>query len=153
MPTSEDERQRKAYAYQELVKRKKPRVPGFAHFIKAFFVGGIICVVGQIILNLFVRGGLPLNLAQSATLAVMIFLGALFTGLGLYDRLGEFAGAGAAVPITGFSNTIVSAAMDFKREGYVLGMGAKMFVIAGPVIVFGIITAVIVGVVRLLFRL
>ncbi|HHV62184.1 MAG TPA: stage V sporulation protein AC [Firmicutes bacterium] len=145
-----DEEQRKKDAYQRLVARKKPKPRGFRNFVVAFIVGGLICVVGQVVLSIFIARGMSQDQAAAPTLAVMIFIGALATGLGIYDYLGEFAGAGAAVPITGFSNTIVAAAMDFKREGYVLGMGAKMFLIAGPVLVFGIITAIFVGAIHLL---
>lgn len=134
--------------YQKLVKQKRPRVPVVRNFIVAFVVGGLICVVGQFIMNYFIRQGLSQQEAVAPTLAAMIFLGALFTGLRIYDELGEFAGAGAAVPITGFSNTVVSAAMDFKREGFVLGMGSKMFLIAGPVLVFGILTGFAVALIK-----
>ncbi|NPV52302.1 MAG: stage V sporulation protein AC [Firmicutes bacterium] len=150
MASKQDEEQRKKAAYQKLVAQKKPKPRSLRNFVVAFTVGGLICLVGQVILSLFISRGMSQDQASAPTLAVMIFLGALATGLGIYDNLGEFAGAGAAVPITGFSNTIVAAAMDFKREGYVLGMGAKMFLIAGPVIVFGIITAIIVGAVRMI---
>lgn len=134
--------------YEKLVQRTKPKPPIGRNLLAAFFVGGFICLVGQVFLNLFLSRGMSLREAGAPTLAVMIFLGALLTGLGVYDELGEFAGAGAAVPITGFSNTIVAAAMDFKREGFVLGMAAKMFIIAGPVIVFGIVAGFFVALVR-----
>jgi stage V sporulation protein AC len=116
----------------------------------AFVVGGLICVIGQIIQNLFINvSGLSKPDATAATSAVMIFLGSLFTGLGVYDELGKRAGAGSIVPITGFANSIVASAMEFKREGYVFGVGAKMFTIAGPVIVYGTITAFVVGLLHL----
>lgn len=150
MPLDEAELGRRQARYQEIVKQNKPRPQILRNFFLAFLVGGAICVIGQAVLEFFTTRGLTVDEAAAPTLAVMIFLGALATGLGVYDDLGELAGAGAAVPITGFSNTIVAAAMDFKREGYVLGMGAKMFIIAGPVLVFGIVSAVLVGIVRML---
>ncbi len=134
--------------YQKLVKQKRPRVPVVRNFIASFMVGGLICVIGQIVMNYFMEGGFSQKEAIAPTLASMIFIGALLTGLRIYDEIGEFAGAGAAVPITGFSNTVVSAAMDFKREGFVLGMGSKMFLIAGPVLVFGILTGFVVAIIK-----
>ncbi len=117
----------------------------------AFVVGGMICLIGQIIQNFFInQSGFSKPDAAASTSAVMIFLGAFFTGLGVYDELGKLAGAGSIVPITGFANSIVAPAMEFKREGYVFGVGAKMFTIAGPVIVYGTITAFVVGLLHLL---
>ncbi|NPV78974.1 MAG: stage V sporulation protein AC [Firmicutes bacterium] len=150
MPLDQAERARQAAKYQEIMKKHKPRPPTLQNFVVAFIVGGAICVIGQAVLDFFTARGLAVDEASGPTLAVMIFLGALATGIGIYDELGEFSGAGAAVPITGFSNTIVAAAMDFKREGYVLGMGAKMFIVAGPVLVFGILAAVAVGMIHML---
>jgi stage V sporulation protein AC len=134
--------------YQKLVKSKSPRIPFLRNFIRAYMVGGGICVIGQIIMNYFMSHGLSQQEAVAPTLASMIFLGALFTGLKVYDELGEFAGAGAAVPITGFSNTVVSAAMDFRREGLILGLGSKMFIIAGPVLVYGILAGFVVALIK-----
>lgn len=113
----------------------------------AFIVGGLICVVGQIVLNLFIANKFSTEDATGLTATVMVAIGALLTGLGWYDVLGKFAGAGSAVPITGFANSIVSPALEFKREGFVLGVGARMFAVAGPVLVYGILTSVLVGVV------
>ena len=123
----------------------KPKPPLLKNILWAFVVGGLICVIGQAIQNWMMDLGLVKKDAVAATSAVMIFFGAFFTGLGVYDELGRRAGAGSIVPITGFANSIVAPAMEFKREGYVFGVGAKMFVIAGPVIVYGTVTAVIVG--------
>lgn len=152
---SEAERQLKNRQkhYQKLVEHNRPRPPILRNLVVAFVVGGLISVVGQFVLNFIMTRGLTEDQAVGPTLAVMIFLGAFTTSIGIYDALGEFAGAGAAVPITGFSNTIVSAAMDFKREGYVLGLGAKMFIIAGPVLVYGILTGVVIGTVGMIARL
>ena len=117
-----------------------------------FSLGASYCVIGQLVLN-FGKDILQLDKegASAFVAIVMIFLGAFFTGLGIYDVLGRFAGAGSIVPITGFANSIVSPAMDYKREGFILGVGAKLFSIAGPVLVYGISSAVIVGVIYWIF--
>lgn len=109
-------------------------------------------MIGQIIINLFRLGGLTFPEASAATSAVLIFLGALLTGLGVYDDIARFAGAGSIVPITGFANSIVAPALEFKREGYVLGVGARLFQIAGPVLVYGIVTSIIVGLIFFLLH-
>ena len=113
----------------------------------AFAIGGGICVLGEALLNLYGMLGLSQDDAGALTSMSLIFLSALFTGLKLYDRIAQHAGAGTLVPITGFANSVVSPALDFKSEGYVLGLGAKMFVIAGPGIVSGISTSIIYGVI------
>lgn len=131
--------------YQAKFDQVKPKPPLIKNLVWAFVVGGLICTLGQVIQNYFIDFGLSKKEALGPTSAVMIFLGAFFTGLGVYDELGKRAGAGSIVPITGFANSIVAPAMEFKREGYVFGVGAKMFQIAGPVIVYGTLTAVGVG--------
>jgi stage V sporulation protein AC len=136
------EKKRKQEAYQQLVAKRKPKPPYLRHFLVAFLVGGSLCALGQFILNIFMRRGMDMNAASAPTLAVMILFGIVLTALGVYDEIAEFAGAGAAVPITGFANTVAACAMDFKREGWVLGMGSKMFVIAGPVLVYGVLSGV-----------
>ena len=113
----------------------------------AFVIGGGICVLGEALLNLYGMLGLSQDDAGALTSMSLIFLSALFTRLKLYDRIAQHAGAGTLVPITGFANSVVSPALDFKSEGYVLGLGAKMFVIAGPVIVYGISASIIYGVI------
>ena len=133
--------------YQKYVQKKSPNSPIIKNVIMAFIIGGLICVVGQIISNYFKSRGLSTEDVAGATAISMIFLGALLTGLDIYDALAKYAGAGTIVPITGFANAIVSPAMEFKSEGYVLGMGAKMFVIAGPVLVYGITASVVVGII------
>lgn len=140
--------------YKKRVERLNPKPPLVKNCCWAFVVGGFICVLGQFIQNSFMDGaGLSRSNATAATSAVMVFLGAFLTGLGIYDELGKRAGAGSIVPITGFANSIVASAMEFKREGFVFGVGAKMFTIAGPVIVYGTITAFIVGLLHWLMRL
>lgn len=138
--------------YQQIMKQKQPKPPFIRNVIVAFIVGGLICVLGQALNMFFVTVGFKPEEAGSPTAATLIFIAAVLTGLGVYDVLGQFAGAGAAVPVTGFANSVVSAALEFKREGLVLGVGAKMFSLAGPVIVYGAVTAFFVGIVRAILR-
>jgi len=133
--------------YKALTQQFTPKPTIVKNVILAFVVGGIICAIGQVIVNLYVSLGLVRPDASIAATATMIFLGALLTGLGIYDEVGKFGGAGSIVPVTGFANSIVSPAMEFKREGYVLGVGAKLFTVAGPVLVYGITTSIVVGIV------
>ena len=130
--------------YKEVVKKNKP-TPNKSHLFMSFIVGGIICMIGQFINNFFSRRGFSMLEAANMTSIVMVFLGSLLTGLGLYDNIGKKAGAGSIVPITGFANSIVSSAMEFQKEGYIFGMAANMFKIAGPVIVFGVTSSSVVG--------
>ncbi len=134
--------------YSEYVKSVSPNSKLFSNIIKAFVVGGIICVIGQIIINLLKARGLDTETVSSITSIIMIFLGSFLTAINIYDEIGRFAGAGSIVPITGFANSVVSPAMEFKTEGYIMGMGAKMFVIAGPVIVFGLCSSIIAGIIH-----
>lgn len=131
-----------------MVRRHTPRSEKPLSLLKAFFVGGLICVIGQALRDVAVYS-LELDFEKASMFASfwLIFLSALLTGLGVYDKIGKFAGAGSIVPITGFANSIVSPAMEFKREGFVMGVGAKMFVVAGPVLVYGITASVLVGVI------
>lgn len=136
--------------YSRLVARKGPKPPYLRNVLWAFFVGGAICAVGQFFLGLFLARGLPLKEAAVPASSIMIGLGASLTGLGVYDEIGKRAGMGAALPITGFANSIVSPAMEYRREGLILGVGARLFTIAGPVIVYAIAAALIMAVVRML---
>jgi len=131
--------------YNRYVQAMAEKSPMLKNMAFAFVIGGAICTIGQLILNGWSAAGLDETDAATATSVSMIFLGALFTGLGLYCRLAKYAGAGTLVPITGFSNAVVSPAIEFKSEGFVTGMAAKMFVIAGPVIVYGVSSSVIYG--------
>lgn len=133
--------------YQAYVKRMQKKSPLGKDMALAFVIGGLICVVGQAIGDGFRGAGLNTEDAGTATSVSLVFLSALLTGLGLYHRLARFGGAGTLVPITGFANAVVSPALDFKAEGFVTGMAAKMFVIAGPVIVYGTLASVVYGVV------
>ncbi|AOR24904.2 stage V sporulation protein AC [Clostridium taeniosporum] len=133
--------------YEKMAKQVEPKPKIFQDCAKAFFVGGIICCVGQFINNYVSTLGLPEDQVKTIVSIAMIFLGALLTGVGIYDKIAQFGGAGTVVPITGFSNAIVSPAIEFKKEGFVFGVAAKMFTIAGPVLVYGIGTSVIIGIV------
>ena len=139
--------------YPEYVKKKTTNSPIVKDCIWAFLVGGAICTLGQLIYNCMLKFRVPSEDAKIWLPVIMIFLGAFFTGFGIYDKLGKHAGAGSIIPITGFSNSIVSSAMEFKKEGFILGVGAKMFTIAGPVLVYGITTSVLYGVVRYIIML
>ncbi|MBO8168253.1 MAG: stage V sporulation protein AC [Thermoanaerobacteraceae bacterium] len=138
--------------YQQMAQSVKPKQTWVKNAVAAFLVGGSITAFAQIIQNIFQSAGLAQKEAGTATLMIMVFLGAFFTGLGIYDNLGKFAGAGSIVPITGFANSIVSPALEFKREGFVYGVAAKMFTIAGPVLVYGFVTSVIIGLIAYFFQ-
>ncbi len=132
--------------YQQYIEKKSPNSPLWKNLILAFVVGGLICTVGQGISDVYEKVfGLNEESVRTATPITMVFLGALFTGLNLYHKLAKYAGAGTLVPITGFANAVVSPAIEFKREGFVLGVAAKMFTIAGPVLVYGINASIILG--------
>ena len=137
--------------YGAYLKKKAKPSPLWKDLTWAFLVGGLICTGGEALRKLYLSLGLEEEVASGGVSVTLIFLAALFTGLGLFDKLAKHAGAGTLVPITGFANSMVSAAMEFKTEGYILGLGAKMFSIAGPVIVYGISASVIYGI--LLFLL
>jgi stage V sporulation protein AC len=139
--------------YEKFIKDMMPKPKLLSNCIKAFIVGGLICDVGQFISNTLKGLKLDQDQVSAGTAIILVFLGAFLTGLGIYDKLGRFAGAGSIVPITGFSNSIVAPAMEFKREGFVFGVGTKMFIIAGPVLVYGISSSVIVGIIYFIFGL
>ncbi len=123
--------------YNEYVKQKTPDSKIFSNCLKAFVSGGIICVLGQVLIAVFGKCGFGEEDASTLTSITLIFLGALLTGLDIYPKIAKFAGAGTVVPITGFANSVVSPALEAKTEGMVLGVGAKIFTIAGPVILYG----------------
>ena len=134
--------------YLDYVARIAPKTKEKRSLFRAFWVGGTICLVGQFIrYTLELAFGLYGDELAGTTSVILIFIGALLTGLGVYDRIGKYAGGGSIVPITGFANSVVSPAMEFKSEGYIYGLAAKMFVIAGPIIVFGVASGVLVGVI------
>jgi stage V sporulation protein AC len=140
-----DQQQQQQQVYQQKVQQVSPKPTIVKNVIWAFVVGGLICVLGQFIQNYLIGAGMSKKDAAGPTAVILVFLSALFTGLGIFDDLAKRAGAGTAVPITGFANAVVAPAMEFKREGFVFGVGAKMFAIAGPVIVYGTLTAAVVG--------
>lgn len=140
-------------SYQQMVNKSKPKPRLLRNVITAYIIGGLLCVFGQLISIFFIRYfHFTPETASHPTTATLVILASLATGLGVYDELGRFAGAGSAVPVTGFANSIVSAAMEFKREGYILGVGSKMFTVAGPVIVYGVVSAFVIGVIHALLR-
>ena len=131
--------------YNALVKQKSPPSSLFKDICLSFLIGGLICTLGQFISEFLSTIGISKEDAPSITSSAMIFLGAFLTGIGLYDNIARIGKAGTLVPITGFANSIVSSAMEYKSEGLILGVGAKMFTIAGPVIVYGISASVVCG--------
>lgn len=133
--------------YQQYVKQKSKKSPIVKDTALAFVIGGLICVLGQLIQNGWSAAGLDEQDAGTATSCTLVFLSALLTGLNLYNKIARFGGAGTLVPITGFANSVVSPAIDFKSEGFITGMAAKMFTIAGPVIVFGTAASVVYGII------
>lgn len=141
-----------AQRYRETVKREAPKSKVLLQCIKAFCIGGLICLLGQGISDIYERLlHLSREHAATATSMTLVFLAALLTGFGVYDRIGSFAGAGTVVPITGFANSVVAPAMEFRAEGLVLGVGAKLFTLAGPVLVYGITASVVYGLIYWLF--
>ena len=131
--------------YGKLVKDMMPKSPIWKDCLNAFWIGGLICAIGQAILNAYLALGLPEKEAGTAMSMTLVLISALLTGFSMYDNIAKHAGAGTLVPITGFANAISSAAIEFKTEGFILGVGAKMFTIAGPVIVYGVAASVVYG--------
>lgn len=138
--------------YQNYVDQKSPNSPILKNCFNAFWVGGLICAIGQIIMEACKSRGLSTEISGTVVSILLIAVSAFLTGLNLFNKIGKFAGAGSLVPITGFANSIVAPAMEYKSEGYVMGVGGKMFTVAGPVLVFGISTSIIVGIVYLIFN-
>ena len=133
--------------YSELVKKASPPTKSYFTIPMAFLIGGLICTLGQTFINLYEYLGLDTEKASSLASITLVLISALLTGFGVYDKIAKHAGAGTLVPITGFANAVVSPAVEFKSEGFILGTGAKMFIIAGPVIVYGTVASVIYGVI------
>ena len=137
--------------YNNYVEAKAPKSPILKDCLHAFLVGGLICLIGQFIFEFCTFKGLDQTSASTIVSISLIGLSALLTALNIFNKIGKFAGAGSLVPITGFANSIVSPAIEYKSEGYVMGVGAKMFTVAGPVLVFGISTSIIVGIIACFF--
>jgi len=140
-------------AYNEMVKKASPPSKGYRNIPMAFIVGGAICALGHFFIELYGRMGLSEDVASPAGSITLVFLAILFTGLNVYDKLARWGGGGALVPITGFANAVAAPALEFKSEGYILGIGAKMFLIAGPVIVYGLTAGVAYGLILYVFNL
>ncbi|MBQ3009602.1 MAG: stage V sporulation protein AC [Oscillospiraceae bacterium] len=131
--------------YKQYIDSISPKSPWKRNMFRAFWVGGVICMIGQLVLNFWSAQGLDEQSAANAECITMIGLGVLLTGLGIYDKIANYAGAGTLVPITGFANAVASPAIEFKAEGFITGTAAKMFIIAGPVIVYGVSASVVYG--------
>ena len=138
--------------YQNYVDKKSPNSPILKNCFNAFWVGGLICSIGQVILNICNERGFDTQISGTIVSILLIGFSAFLTGLNLFNKIGKFAGAGSLIPITGFANSIVSPAMEYKSEGYVMGVGGKMFTVAGPVLVFGISASIVVGIIYLIFN-
>ena len=139
--------------YQEYVNKKSPNSPILKNCFNAFWVGGLICTIGQIIMNICKERGFDQTTSGTIVSIILIAISAFLTGLNIFNKIGKFAGAGSLVPITRFANSIVSPAMEYKSEGYVMGVGGKMFTVAGPVLVFGISTSIAVGLIYLILNI
>lgn len=139
--------------YSKMVKEASPPSKKTRDFIAAFVVGGLICVLGQFFSNVYMETSMTLDETKMAVPVTLILIAAVLTGLGVFDKIAKFAGAGTLVPITGFSNAMTSAAIEFKSEGWILGLGAKIFTIAGPVIVYGTIASIIYGLIYWLIQI
>ncbi|MFW6007444.1 MAG: stage V sporulation protein AC [Bacillota bacterium] len=134
--------------YNKIVQEHKPKKKKIKNFIKAYITGGLICLIGQSFWNLYMYFNIPQTDAGTLSVITMIFIGGLLTGIGIYDEIAQFSGAGTLVPITGFANSMVSPALEYKQDDFILGMGAKMFSVAGPVLVYGIVSSFIIGVLK-----
>lgn len=138
--------------YQKYVDKKSPNSPILKNCFNAFWVGGLICTIGQVIFNICKERGFDTSNSSTIVSILLIGFSAFLTSLNLFNKIGKFAGAGSLVPITGFANSIVSPAMEYKSEGYIMGVGGKMFTVAGPVLVFGISASILIGIVYLIFN-
>ena len=137
--------------YSDYVDKKSPNSPILKNCFNAFWVGGLICSIGQIIMDFCEYNGMDNTSASTVVSITLIAISAILTSLNIFNKIGKFAGAGSLVPITGFANSIVSPAIEYKSEGYIMGVGGKMFTVAGPVLVYGISASVIIGIITTLF--
>jgi len=138
--------------YKQMVEKASPNSRIFLNCVKAFFSGGSICLLGQLLYGMYAGMGADRDMSGTLVAVSLVFIAVLLTGIGVYDDIVKFAGAGASVPITGFANAVAAPAIEFKKEGFILGVGAKMFLIAGPVIVYGTLASVLVGVIYYFVR-
>ncbi|MFC2947411.1 stage V sporulation protein AC [Virgibacillus sediminis] len=138
-----------AQAYQSFQQKREVKRPIFKNCVKAFFVGGFICFIGQIISTFYIYNfNFTEQTVGNPTVATLIFFTMLLTGFGIYDRMGQFAGAGTAVPVTGFGNAVISSAIEYRTEGFILGVGSNMLKLAGPVIVYGVFAAFVIAIIK-----
>ncbi|MDM5201046.1 stage V sporulation protein AC [Fictibacillus enclensis] len=138
--------------YQKFQEERETKRPVLSNCIKAFFVGGFICLVGQLISFMYINYfDFTEKNVGNPTVATLIFISMLLTGFGVYDRMAQFGGAGTAVPVTGFGNSVISAAIEHRTEGFVLGVGSNMFKLAGSVILFGVFSAFVIAIIKTLF--
>ncbi len=137
--------------YSDYVDKKSPNSPILKNCFNAFWVGGLICVIGQIIMDFCEYQGMDKTASSTVVSIILIAISAILTSLNIFNKIGKFAGAGSLIPITGFANSIVSPAIEYKSEGYIMGVGGKMFTVAGPVLVFGISASVIIGIIATFF--
>ncbi len=135
------------YEYQKITRQKSPNSPVIKNCIRAFLIGGGICTLGQFLFETYSSLGMTEIISRTSVSVTLIFLSAVLTALGIYDKIAKVAGAGTLVPITGFANSMVSPAMEFRSEGIVTGLGVKLFIVSGPVIVFGITSSVVYGII------
>lgn len=139
--------------YSKMADKASPNSPKILNCVKAFLIGGLICTIGQLIMELLKNAGLNEKEVQAGTSAILIIITAILTGIGIFDKIARHAGAGTIVPITGFANSVVSPAMEFQHEGLILGTAAQMFSIAGPVIVYGVGSSFLYGLIIYIFKL
>lgn len=139
--------------YSKMADKASPNSPKILNCVKAFLIGGLICTIGQLIMELLKNAGLNEKEVQAGTSAILIIITAILTGIGVFDKIARHAGAGTIVPITGFANSVVSPAMEFQHEGLILGTAAQMFSIAGPVIVYGVGSSFLYGLIIYIFKL
>lgn len=139
--------------YKKMIEESSDKSKTSRNSLAAFLSGGVFCTIGQFIYNTLQNMGIDEQNNRALCSIILVFLGAFFTAIGLYDKIAKFAGAGSLVPITGFANSVVSPAIEFKSEGHITGIGAKMFVIAGPVLVFGTISSIVYGIIVWIFHL
>ena len=145
--------QNKKQKYNKMVQKASKPSPKLKNFVWAYAVGGLICVIGQLLPEMYTSFDLPEKVVKMAVPSTLIFIASLLTGIGIFDKIAKHAGAGTIVPISGFSNAVTAPAIEFKSEGFILGVGAKMFTIAGPVIVYGIVASVVYGIIYWIFKI
>lgn len=137
--------------YKILEKKNRSDIPKYKNLLFSFIIGGIICLLGQIIWEMYINLGFSQEDGGTMTTITLIFLGSFLTGIGVYDEISQYAGAGTIVPVTGFANAMVAPALEYKQDGYILGMGAKLFSVAGPVLSYGMLSAFIIGLLKYIF--